>query len=198
MITSPQDYYKALQSIKNKNKPQYAILLPKDETIYNIDLNKREVEAPPFLGLINDNYAETIYFKVDRFFDNMDLADTTCSIQYTNSGIENDEGRSYLVPFFDIYTYKDQNKILLPWQISGEVARASGIVNFSFRFFKLNDRNQYVYNLNTKTATSKVLSTLDLELSQYDDEYKNSDIITNLQHSINVLSGQIGIYWTEA
>ena len=43
MITSPLDYYNALLQIKDKNKPNYAILLPTDETIYDIDLNTRKV-----------------------------------------------------------------------------------------------------------------------------------------------------------
>ena len=105
MITSPLDYYNTIDRIKDKNKPHYAILLPTDETIYEIDLSTRKVEAPKFLSLQSDNYAETIYFKTDRFYDNMDLADTVCSIQYQNSGVKNDEGRMYLVPFFDIITY---------------------------------------------------------------------------------------------
>lgn len=197
MITSPLDYYNAIDQIKDKNKPHYAILLPTDETIYEIDLSTRKVEAPKFLSLQSDNYAETIYFKVDRFYDNMDLADTVCSIQYQNSGIKDDEGRMYLVPFFDITTYKKEKKILFPWQISGEVARAPGNITFSIRFFKLNDLGQYIYKVNTLPATSKILAGLDLNLDQYDNEYKNSDIITNLQNSINTLSNQIGVYWIE-
>ena len=197
MITSPLDYYNTITQIKDKNKPHYAILLPTDETIYEVDLSTRKVEAPKFLSLQSDNYAETIYFKIDRFYDNMDLADTVCSIQYQNSSIKDDEGRMYLVPFFDITTYKEEKKILFPWQISGEVARAPGNITFSIRFFKLNDLGQYIYEINTLPATSKILAGLDLDLDQYDDEYKNSDIITNLQNSINTLSNQVGVYWIE-
>jgi hypothetical protein len=43
MITSPLDYYNALLQVKDKSKPNYAILLPTDETIYDIDLNTRKV-----------------------------------------------------------------------------------------------------------------------------------------------------------
>lgn len=197
MITNPIDYYNAISQINDKNKPHYAILLPTDETIFEVDLETRKVEAPKFLSLHSDNYAETIYFKVDRFYDNMDLADTVCSIQYINSGIKGDEGRSYLVPFFDITTYKEQNKILFPWQISGEVARAPGNITFSIRFFKLNDLNQYIYEINTLPAVSKILAGLDIDLDQYDDKYENSDIITNLQNRIDELSRMSDLYWIE-
>jgi hypothetical protein len=115
MITNAVDYYKEIVKIKDANKPQYAILLPVDEKIYEIDLNKRTTSAPDFLAVDSDHYAETIYFKVDRFYDNMDLADTVCTIQYINNNDDEDEGHIYLVPFFDILTYREDNKILFPW-----------------------------------------------------------------------------------
>ena len=203
MITNPIDYYNAIQQIKDKNKPQYAILLPTDENIYNIDLSTREVEAPEYLSLYTDQYAETVYFKADRYYDNMDLADTVCTIQYVNDGVkkltgEEDEGRVYLVPFIDIFTFKKENKILIPWQISGEVARVPGNITFSIRFFKLNEIGQYIYNINTLPAKSKILNGLDLNLEEYDDIYKDSDIITSLENRINDLSNLMGLYWIEA
>ena len=108
MITNPNDYYNAIQQIKDLNKPQYAILLPVDEKIYNIDLDNRSIEAPEFLSLQTDHYAETVYFLVDRYYDNMDLADTICTVQYQNE--KDKDGRIYLVPFFDITTYKRKIK----------------------------------------------------------------------------------------
>lgn len=197
MITSPLDYYNALLQVKDKSKPNYAILLPTDETIYNIDLNTRKVQAPKYLGVESDIYAETIYFKVDRFFDNMDLADTTCSIQYINNGIKDDTGNSYLVPFFDVTTYKKEQKILIPWQISNIVTKAPGDITFSFRFFKLNESNKNIYELNTLPASSKILKGINIDLEGYDDEYKDADIISNLQNRINELSNQVGTYWIE-
>ena len=195
MITSPLDYYNAILQVKDKNKPNYAILLPTDETIYNIDLNNRKVQAPEYLGVASDKYAETIYFKVDRFFDNMDLADTVCTIQYINNGSK--EGYSYLVPFLDITTYKKEKKILIPWQISHIVTQISGSVTFSFRFFKLNDFNECIYEINTLPATSKILKGMEFDWEGYDDEYKESDIITELQERIDYLSNHVGTYWTE-
>ena len=43
MITSPEDYQKHLYEIQNNNFPTKAILLPTDETIYEVDLNKRTI-----------------------------------------------------------------------------------------------------------------------------------------------------------
>lgn len=207
MITNPLEYYNSIQQIKDLNKPQYAILLPSDEKIYNIDLNTRKVDAPQYLSVKSDHYAETIYFTVDRYYDNMDIADTVCTIQYTNSGVktedgEKDPGRSYLVPFYDITTYKEEGKILLPWQISGEVTRAAGDITFSFRFFKLNSQapigeRDCIYSLNTVPATSKILHGMNLDPENNENLYIPQDAFTQLTEEIERVSRQSGLYWIE-
>ena len=204
MITSPIDYYSKILQIKDFNKPQYALLLPSDETIYEINLNTREVKAPKFLSLNTDHYAETIYFKVDRFFDNMDLADTVCVISFVNDGVKKltgteDEGHVYLVPFVDIFTCKDEGKMLIPWQISNTVAAAPGNITFSFRFYKLDDTGKnFVYSLNTLEAKSKVLSTLDLKLPENDEGYFEAGVVDKFYAEINAVKDLIGPYWIEA
>lgn len=197
MITNPIDYYNKIQQIKDLNKPQYAVLLPVDENTYEIDLNTRTVKAPKFLSVKTDHYAETIYFVVDRFYDNMDLADTVCTIQYLNSGIKDDPGEMYLVPFYDITTLKDEGKILFPWQISGEVTKALGTLTFSFRFFKLNEKGEYIYSLNTIPASSQILNGLDLKLDTNDGFYVPADIVTQIYNEIDKVSRQTDLYWIE-
>lgn len=200
MITNPNDYYNAIQQIKDLNKPQYAILLPVDEKIYNIDLDNRSIEAPEFLSLQTDHYAETVYFLVDRYYDNMDLADTICTVQYQNE--KDKDGRIYLVPFFDITTYKKENKILIPWQISGEATRNAGTITFSVRFFKLNDfaengKKDYIYSLNTKPAVSKILYGMDIDPESNENLYIPADIVTQLMNDIERVSRQSDLYWIE-
>lgn len=200
MITNPNDYYNAIQQIKDLNKPQYAILLPVDEKIYNINLDNRSIEAPEFLSLQTDHYAETVYFLVDRYYDNMDLADTICTVQYQNE--KDKDGRIYLVPFFDITTYKKENKILIPWQISGEATRNAGTITFSVRFFKLNDfaengKKDYIYSLNTKPAVSKILYGMDIDSENNENLYIPADIVTQLMNDIERVSRQSDLYWIE-
>ena len=69
MITTPRDYYNLYHRIQSENAPSLAVLLPTDEKIYNVDLNARTVEAPEYLSVEKDHRAETIYFKVNRFYD---------------------------------------------------------------------------------------------------------------------------------
>lgn len=193
MIVPAEEYYQNLIQINDTNKPILANLLPSDEKIYNIDLNTRKVEAPQYLSVKKDHRAETIYFTVDRYYDNMDLSSTVCLIQYVNDGVKKetgieDLGHFYLVPFYDITTFKEEKKILFPWQIGGPATAAAGTVNFSFRFFILNAENQYLYSLNTLEATSKVLYGMDITDKENENLIIPADTVTEIYNKINELS----------
>ena len=167
MITTAVEYYKELYRIQDENFPSLAILLPQDEKIYNINLNSRVIEIPEYLSVATDHKAETIYFKVDRFYKYMDLTSTVCVIQYINAI---GESHYYPVPFYDAITFADEDKILIPWNISGNATKAAGNVKFSIRFYRIDLANHhFVYNLNTLPAVGKVLYGLN------PDEFKPED-----------------------
>ena len=185
MITTPQEYYEKLHLIQDTNFPSIAKLLPSEETIYEVDLNTRKVDAPEFLSVQHDHYAETIYFKTDRFFDNMDLANTTCVIQYINA---KGEGRIYPVPFYDITTF--ENKILFPWCIEGEATKASGPIKYSIRFYttvKKDNEVLFKYSLNTAMAQSKILHGM--YITQEEGDYTfSAEVLDDIYDKINQLS----------
>ena len=161
MITSADEYLSALFKInENGNIPSLAVLLPRTENIYNIDLGSRTVEAPEFLSVTDDHVSETIYFLVDRFFDNVDMSTTGCIIQYINA---KQEGRFYVVPYYDIVTFREENKMIIPWCIEGEATKAAGEVTYSIRFFKTDvTGKKLIYNLNTLSSTSTVLNGMNV------------------------------------
>ena len=102
MITTAEEYLQRLWLLYSENTPNKAILLPSDETIYEIDLNSRVIKTPSFLSVKKDQAAETIYFLIDRFAGETDLATTACVIQYKNQA---GQESFYPVPFYDISTY---------------------------------------------------------------------------------------------
>lgn len=175
MITTPQDYNSKLHLIQDTNKPTVAVLLPSDEKIYNIDLSERKIEAPAYLSIEKDHYAETIYFLVDRYYDNIDLTETTCIVQYINA---KNESRIYAVPFYDITTFP--GKILFPWCIDSEVTKVAGNVKFSMKFYNTfkneDDEVLFSFNLNTLFAFSKVLNGLDVAKEDETYSYVASEI----------------------
>lgn len=199
MITNPADYWGLLYRIQDKNNPAATagrippIPIPDDETILKIDLNARTIESPEFLSTEYDHDAETLFFECDRFYDNVDLATMCCVVQYVNA---NNDSRIYPVPFYDTITKSDENKLLIPWQISGEVTRKSGIVQYALRFYAIDVDNQiFTYNLNTQPARSEVLhgmETKNEEIYDYEAEFKD-DILYRLSR----LEGAYNLYWLE-
>ena len=204
MITSAEEYLSKQYLINSANIPTIALLLPSTEKIYNINLSTRMVEAPEYLSVLKDHYAETIYFKCDRYFDNMDLTDTVCLIQYQNKNTQ-DPGHFFAVPFYDIDHFQkpgtkdeDRGKILIPWCISGSATAVAGPITFSFHFYKLDEQgsNNLLYGLNTLPANSKILYGLDIETTE-EEELASSDYL-QLVTRVNRLEGDYQLYWEDA
>lgn len=197
MITEKQEYLDLLYKIQDENKPSLAILLPGDERIYNVDLATRTIEAPEYLSVETDHRSEVIYFKVARYYDAIDLSNTVCVIQYINA---NKEGRVYAVPYYDIDTLSDTNEMLIPWEVDGEATVAAGDVQYAIRFYKLDSRitdKRLVYNLNTLTASSKVLHGIDINPEELQSSNDKEYIATYLDE-ILAISRDIAdkdVYW---
>lgn len=209
MITSAEEYWSMLYRIQTENAPDLALLLPREEKILNVDLESRVIEAPEFLSVETDHRAETIYFKCPRFYDNIDLATTTCIIQYINAA---GEGRLYVVPFYDVQTFSkydpetgvDEPVMLFPWLIEGDATKAAGEVKYAIRFYKMNGSTLLTYNLNTLVATSKVLHGMDNEAiyKELNADAQDLDIDANyLQRYLDEIQEQIRVanerdlYW---
>lgn len=205
MITTPEEYIAKLYLIQNNNLPTVALLLPSDEAIYNVDLNSRAIEAPEFLSTETDHFAETIYFKVDRYFDNMDLTKTVCIIQYENENALNADGDpaggfTYLVPFYDIEHFKEENKILIPWAIGGPATAAAGNITFAIRFYKYNaDGTALTYNLNTLPATSKILHGMNVITEDNENFIIPDTTVGMIYQDIDTLRSQVDyLNWIDA
>jgi transcriptional regulator with XRE-family HTH domain len=187
-----KEYLSQLAQIQSNNPPSIA-LLSNAEKVYNIDLSAREIDAPKFLSVAKDHKSETIYFRVDRYFDYMDLANTTCIIQYITP---DKEPHIYIVPFYDIMTEREENKMLLPWCIDGAATENAGDIQYSVRFYIVESDGydvKLIYNLNTVPSVSKVLHGMEVtELSsKYDIE---EDPYFDLIQRIQAISRE-GVYW---
>lgn len=204
MITTPEEYFAKLYQIQDNNLPTIALLLPSDETIYNVDLNSRMIEAPEFLSTETDHFAETIYFKVDRYFDNMDLTKTVCIIQYENDSAVNADGDpaggfAYLVPFYDITHFEEENKILIPWAIGGPATAAAGNVTFAIRFYKFNaEGTSLTYNLNTLPATSKILHGMNVIFNENENFIIPDTTVEMIYQEIDTIRSQTDLTWIDA
>lgn len=207
MKVSPQEYNSLLGRLIDPNEYTNFLRIPADEPIYEIDLNQRKINVPEFLSVEEDHNAEIIWFKTDRFYDNIDLYESTCWIQYVNA---NNEEYFYAAPIIIGAQEFGNEQILIPWAISKEVAKATGVISFSFQFFKLSeDKNRFLYVLNTQVAKSKILAGLRVDPLAFltDGEKEESDFLpqrewlsnelTRLHDAYSTLSGDYKLYWID-
>ena len=207
MITARDDYLDLLYRVQDPNRQDKIIRLPADEPIYAVDLDTRKIEAPKFLSVEYDHNAETIYFEVDRFFDNIDLSTMFCVIQYQNANPDKARGGYiYPVPFFDITTKAEDNKMLFQWAIEGPATAYSGKVTFSIKFYKISsviidsadgtstELKVYDYVLNTQPSTSEVLHGLDI-MATSENYYFEASEVEKIYQEIEKVRRTNDLYW---
>lgn len=209
MITSAKEYLANLQRIRNENLRTEVLNIPSDELVYNVDLNARTIDTPVYLSTETDHIAETVFFSVDRYYETYDLAQSTCLIEFINA---KNEPYVYLVPVYDLETYADEGKMLIPWVIQGSATAAAGTIKYAIRFFHvtkverpegidLGDEYEFDYIINTQVAQSRILKGMGatyldsagnpLEEVASPDEW--SIVFNNLKEMIN--SGNLKLYW---
>ena len=165
MITEPSEFRQRLQEIQNSVKITFAHL-PSHEPRFIIDANSREINIPfefSFLGVIGDHKAETIYFEIDRYFDDEDLSTHTCVIQFVNRNPKTLKYNEGLYPVTTMDVNSIDGKIIFGWNIMNDVTQIAGDIHFSIRFYSIDSNNKFTYNFNTLTANSIILDTLDVK-----------------------------------
>lgn len=164
MITFSEEYLRCLADIQNEYNLKELVMLPEDEPRFIIDLDTRKIILPDefkFLAVENDHNAETIYFEIDRYYDKQDLSQKTCIVQYKNTSDTKAIEGFYPVTKLDVDTVP--GKILFGWTIENKVTVLPGSVDFSIRFYSIDDSGRlpvFTYNINTLTGSLPVIDTL--------------------------------------
>lgn len=179
-----------LRAIQSQNPPIFAYL-PYAENTYDIDLNARKIYGPPTLGAQKDHKSEIIYFKIDRYFDYMDLANTACVIEYILPQDKDRVPYVYVVPFYDTTKFMREGKMIFPWAVGGTATSQSGKLEYAIRFFKVSDQDgklELVYNLNTLSSSAIVQPSLQVNKEIMNAEYdipaeKYENLIYQLQNN---------------
>lgn len=170
MKTSAQEYLERLSEIQSSSTTRL-VMLPADEPRFIIDSDSRKISIPEeftFLGVKNDSRAETIYFEIDRYFDNVDLSGHTCVVQYASAR----DGKTGAIAegicpisMLDVNTIP--GKIIFGWPVTNDVTAYSTDVHFSVRFYSLTTTAPitFAYCFNTLPAVLPVKDTLDVSNS---------------------------------
>ena len=94
-IMTLRDYYNFLPEIiraaKSEGNWQHFTMLPLDEDLFIINANTRKITVPnsfKTIGLEGEAYAETVYFKINRYFDVIDFNSANCVIEWKINDIE--------------------------------------------------------------------------------------------------------------
>lgn len=197
MVTNFRDYEEMLWQIQSNAPTKKALLLPKDEKIFDVNLESRTINVPEFLSVEKDHQAETIFFKFDRYYDYMDLTTKTCVIQYINA---NGDSFIYPVPWYDTETFGFEKKVLIPWCIQGAATEAAGIVKFAIRFYSIDVNHKITYDLNTLVAQGRVLKGQEGEFENFSESSITLDnslleLIQELEQAKN--DGLLALYWVD-
>lgn len=182
-INSLEDYFSVLKTLSLSFDTNYQIL-PIDEPTFNIDLNTRSIQFPKgnyVYAVVGDDLAETIYFKTDRYFDNVDLNDMTIAI------IVNTGEKKYLIPTNVRDITSDPGKIIFGWPISKEITENSTTLEFAVRFYTLNEQQELAYNLSTQTNKLIVKPGLNYKTNEVNDLSIVSNRVANLLKNYNKL-----------
>lgn len=166
-ITSLNQYFHYMDRIKEIKGGKYT-RLPLDENLFEIDADKRSITIPPAfvqngISVQKDEVAETLYFKIDRYYDATDLAEQEVFIEWKNAAGE--EGVS-LPWVFDIES--EPNYIIFGWPLSSRITGTAGQVQFAVRFYKLDTAadDRLVYSFSTLTQTATIKPGLAFDIAQ--------------------------------
>ena len=195
-ITSLEEYYNWLPEIKSKSiidedgktvlVPTKYTILPLDEPHFEINANTRAINIPNEfkkngIAVQGDDLAEVVYFKVDRYFDAMDLNNTDIYIEWETP---KDKTHDAIKSVSDI-TIRDiesePGKLIFGWAISDAITAAAGNLKFSVKFLQWDKdestgKRNMVYALNTLTATIAIHQSIGLDVNT---DYNNIDNANN-------------------
>lgn len=188
-ITSLNDYFYHIDTLADIDL-KYTVL-PLDEEPFFIDANTRKIEIPKEfehgVGVQGDQTAETIYFKIDRYFDFTDLNTQNIYIQWENAAGDRGLSKEYVR---DVTTYP--NYIVFGWPLTSEITAFPGKVKFSVRFYTVKEQSNGDKLVNYSFATQPQYITInetmnfslvDNSIQRLDNEVKDM-ILDRLQNSL--------------
>lgn len=168
-------------------------MLPLDEDYFEIKADERKIYVPKIfekgIGVQGDMMAETIIFRINRFFDAVDLHTCDIWVQWERvkdpsakfvTQLNSDEAAKLVV------LSEDGEFLLFGWSISQLVAEVAGQIKFSIRFIKESEDGQLQYSFSTTPATLTVNPGLDYDIHNCEPDQPNwlfDEIIENSETS---------------
>lgn len=173
-----------------RNSPIKFLMLPLDEPPLEVDANSRIISVPEGfkkygVSVQGDSMAETLFLRIDRFFDYMDFLETEAYVQWKLPN--GDEGASK-IPYIDYESESNKGKLILVWPLTKAVTEQSGTLTFSLRFFQKDAEQKISYSWNSLPCSINIKQALKPEWDYPISEIENSESIFNtiIKNSSNI------------
>lgn len=189
-IVTLEEYFGVIASLSKYINSKYRIL-PLGEPYFDIDINTRQILPPNgnnTYAVKGDDYAETIYFKIDRYFDNIDLASKNIVIEWDN-GTKDGKGMTE-ESVRDLVS--EPEYIIFGWTLTKEATSAGNSLKFTIRFYDYDSTEGVRYSLSTMPSTIFIRDSLNHDFKDY-KIIKPSERISNLLLQDNDINGIVKI-----
>lgn len=190
----------------NENLRSYFMRLPLDEDFLEIDTNTRAVKVPTIfsrngVGVQGDESAEIVYFKVNRYFDNIDLANNDVKIVIQWEAKDKDKKTiTGISPNFGKDIESVPGSIIFGWPIYGEFTETAGTIKFAVRFYMVGAEDEsthtraLTYSLATLPAELSINATLAYDLLDASvREVEHGKMITNRIKNVGIYDPSIPV-----
>lgn len=188
-ITTLEEYFSWIRNLGTINK-KYTVL-PLDEDHFEINANTRAINIPASfkkngVAVQGDDLAEVLYFKIDRYFDYMDLDKCDIYIQWeTPKAADGTTIKSASSAYIrDIES--EPGKLIFGWALSDAITANAGPLKFSVRFFQwadpknVADGGDKILAYSFSTLTAQVLIQPSINFDPEKDKYEVDDVANRL------------------
>lgn len=172
-VSSLQLYFGILQNLVQIND-KYGIL-PLDEPCFEINANTRAINIPKNFSVQvqGDNLAETIYFRIARYFDTTDLYNQKIAIRY-----ELPNGSKRIAEPWTSIIDENTGDIIFGWPLGEEATAYTGTLKFAVQFYYINNENVKEYSFNTLAADLNIKKGINIDdNSQFEEDDNNRQTI---------------------
>ena len=187
-ISTISNYFEALQgeeSLLRAYEDGKFLRIPLDEGLFEIDANSRAITIPPEfdpnkgrgIGVQGDHLAEVLFFRIARYFDEMDFDTCDCHIEWINARGDKMYSPAYAKQLVVNDEVGNDCSIIFGWIIDQNLMALEGSVQFAVRFVQHQNpedvKSPITFNYLTSPATLKVLPCLPVEYnSLIESDYK--------------------------
>lgn len=154
-FTSVQEYFSHLKDLLDAGGKKF-LMLPLDEPVFEIDANKREITVPSVfkkngISVQGDEIAESLIFRINRFFDYADLNEMVVKVQW-----QTPDGREGISDIYVVDNERSVDYLYLMWPLTEQITRVPGTVKFSVRFYNMAEGGTLMYSFATKVASATI------------------------------------------